>query len=376
MKQPDKNLVLDEALGKLQAGVPLDQVLAECGDCAAELAPLLGAARQLRQSVQPTVPHGAMARSRARFLQAAETRSARPAPSFRWAISLMMVVLGVAAALFFTGLGSASALPGQALYPIKRAVEQAQLALAADPSEKLLLEEHFDRRRVDETLRLIEQGRGQQVSFAGFLSTEGGQPWTVGGIPLELDEDQRAIAGNLAGAYVEVQGQVRPGGGVLVSVLQLRFFELKGELAQRAGESWFVGGVWVHIGDQTHLEQPLALGQRVGITAIRLSQQDYLALSVRLEADAEIKETEIKETEFIGPDSPEDGEDQTETPEGEVSDDETDDEADSERIETPAPSETDDDWGEDCEEPCPPDGEHDDLSTPDDLEEVESESAP
>ena len=38
MKRPDETLVLDEALRKLRAGVPLDQVLAECGDFAAEFA--------------------------------------------------------------------------------------------------------------------------------------------------------------------------------------------------------------------------------------------------------------------------------------------------------------------------------------------------
>lgn len=342
MKRPDVNLVLDEALRKLQAGVPFDQVLLECGEYAAELAPLLEAARRLSQPVQPTAPHGAMARSRARFLQAAEARNAQPAPFFasfrRAAVNLAIALLAVAGALLFTGLGSASALPGQALYPVKRAVERAQLALVSDSADRLLLEERFDQRRVVETLRLAGQGRSQQVSFAGFLSAAG-QPWTVGGVPLELDESQLALARNLAGSYVEVEGQVRPEGGVLVSVLQLRFFELEGELTQREGQQWLVSGVWVRIDPQMHVEQPPALGQRVKITAIRLSQQDYLALSMRLEKKPEKKETELIATDS---DDDDDDEDPAETPEEEFSDGESDDDDEQERIGTPAPHEDDD----------------------------------
>ena len=324
MKRQDVDLVLDEALRKLRAGVPLDQVLAECGEYAAELAPLLEAAQWMQSSAEPAAPRGAMARSRARFLQAAEQRSARALPffaRFRWAVNLAVILAVLAAALFFTGLGSVSALPGQALYPVKRAVEQARLALAAsDPAGKLLLEESFDGRRVEEALRLAELGRGQRVSFAGFLSGGDGLPWTVEGLTLQLDDALRAAAQSLPGAYVEVQGQVQADGTVLVSVLRLRFFELKGQLAQNDGDRWLISGVWVAITGQTQVEQPPAAGQRVEITAIRLSQQDFLALTVRLEDGG-------------GSD------DDPSSPAAIATDDDGDDDLD----ETPEPSGTDDD---------------------------------
>ena len=62
MKRPDETLVLDEALRKLRAGVPLDQVLAECGEFAAELAPLLEAAQWMQSSAAPAAPRGFAAR--------------------------------------------------------------------------------------------------------------------------------------------------------------------------------------------------------------------------------------------------------------------------------------------------------------------------
>jgi len=296
MKRPDVNLVLDEALRKLQSGVPLDQVLAECGEYAAELAPLLEAARWMQDSAQPTVPNGGMVRSRARFLQAAEVNSARALPffaRFRWAVNLAVILLVLAVALFFTGMGSVSALPGQTLYPVKRAVENARLALASsDPAGRLLLEENFDGRRVDEVLRLAERGRGQRVNFAGFLSGGGGQPWMVEGILLELDDAQSVAALSLAGSYVEVQGQVQTDGRVLVSELRLRFFELEGRLAQQNGGRWLINGAWVAITSQTQVDLPPAIGQNVKITAIRLSTQDFLALSVRLEDGPEKEQVE------------------------------------------------------------------------------------
>lgn len=373
MKRPDETLVLDEALRKLRAGVPLDQVLAECGEFAAELAPLLEAAQWMQSSAEPAAPRGAMARSRARFLQAADARSAKALPffaRFRWAVNLAVILVVLAAALFFTGLGSVSALPGQALYPVKRAVEQARLALASsDPAGKLLLEENFDRRRVAEALRLAELGRGQRVSFAGFLSGGNGQPWMVEGLTLQLDDALQAAAQSLPGAYVEVQGQVQADGTVLVSVLRLRFFELKGQLAQNDGDRWLISGVWVAITGQTQVEQPPAAGQRVEITAIRLSQQDFLALSVRLE-DGDGSNDDLASPAAVVTD---DDDDLDETPELHATDDFGDDSEDDDKTETVQPGgdddgsdDADDDTGSGGGDETPDSGDDaDDASTPD-----------
>jgi len=365
MKRPDETLVLDEALRKLRAGVPLDQVLAECGEFAAELAPLLEAAQWMQSSAAPAAPRGAMARSRARFLQAAEVRSAKALPffaRFRWAVNLAVILVVLAAALFFTGLGSVSALPGQALYPVKRAVEQARLALASsDPAGKLLLEENFDRRRVAEALRLAELGRGQRVSFAGFLSGGNGQPWMVEGLTLQLDDALQAAAQSLPGAYVEVQGQVQADGTVLVSVLRLRFFELKGQLAQNDGDRWLISGVWVAITGQTQVEQPPAAGQRVEITAIRLSQQDFLALSVRLE-DGDGSNDDLASPAAVVTD---DDDDSDETPELRATDDSGDDSEDDDKTETVQPGGDDDGGDDDNGTSDTSDDGDDDNATPD-----------
>lgn len=369
MKRPDETLVLDEALRKLRAGVPLDQVLAECGEFATELAPLLEAAQWMQSSAAPAAPRGAMARSRARFLQAAEARSAKALPffaRFRWAVNLAVILVVLAGALFFTGLGSVSALPGQALYPVKRAVEQARLALASsDPAGKLLLEENFDRRRVAEALRLAELGRGQRVSFAGFLSGGNGQPWMVEGLTLQLDDALQAAAQSLPGAYVEVQGQVQADGTVLVSVLRLRFFELKGQLAQNDGDRWLISGVWVAITGQTQVEQPPAAGQRVEITAIRLSQQDFLALSVRLE-DGDGSNDDLASPAAIVTDD----DDSDETPELRATDDSGDDSEDDDKTETVQPG-GDDDGGDDADD----DSGDDDNGTPDSSDDGDDDNA-
>lgn len=375
MKRPDETLVLEEALRKLRAGVPLDQVLAECGEFAAELAPLLEAAQWMQSSVQAAAPRGAVARSRARFLQAAEARSARALPffaRFRWAVNLAVILVVLAGALFFTGLGSVSALPGQALYPVKRAVEQARLALASsDPARRLLLEESFDARRAAEALRLAELGRGQRVSFAGFLSGGNGQPWTVEGLTLQLDDALQAAAQSLPGAYVEVQGQVQADGTVLVSVLRLRFFELKGTLMQNDGGRWLISGVWVAITGQTQVEQPLAAGQRVEITAIRLSQQDFLALSVRLE-DGDGSKDDLASPAAVVTD---DDDDVDETPELRATDDSGGDSEDDEKTETVQPG--GDDGGEDDDDRGTPDSGSsggDDDETPDSGEDGDDDN--
>ncbi len=84
------------------------------------------------------------------------------------------------------------------------------------------------------------------------------------------------------GAYVELDGTLLPDGHVQVIQMQLRLFNLQGHLQQASASAWLVDGVRVEIAPQTQiLGQPQA-GQRVDLTAIRLSEGQFLALSVVL----------------------------------------------------------------------------------------------
>ena len=80
------------------------------------------------------------------------------------AILLVVVVLfGGASA---TAYASQSALPGDALYPVKTSLEQTQITLANDANNQAQLHLDFAQRRLNEIKELLSQGRTNDVEFA------------------------------------------------------------------------------------------------------------------------------------------------------------------------------------------------------------------
>jgi hypothetical protein len=79
-------------------------------------------------------------------------------------LTFVLVFVGVAAA-------SASALPGDALYPVKRGLESAQLALTLNPAARASLQAELSARRRAETQAVINLRRETQVEFEGVTAT-------------------------------------------------------------------------------------------------------------------------------------------------------------------------------------------------------------
>jgi hypothetical protein len=76
---------------------------------------------------------------------------------------VVVVLFGGASA---TAYASQSALPGDALYPVKTSLEQTQITLANDAYNQAQLHLEFAQRRLDEIKTLLAQGRTQDVGFA------------------------------------------------------------------------------------------------------------------------------------------------------------------------------------------------------------------
>lgn len=293
MTHPNLEPALEECLEQLRKGASLEQVLAAYPTQAAELRPLLEAAlwaQSLSAGIQ--VPPAAQSRSRARFLAAADrarsTSSVSPSGllRFRLAAVVVVLVLLVSASLLGTELVSAQSLPGEPLYPVKIAIEQARLWLAGDSASYLHLEELFDQRRGAEVLRLLQQGRmGQQVSFAGFLSATSEGGWQVAGIPVTFASDSGIPASSLLGTYLEVQGRTAAG-QVQVESFRLRRFHLAGRIEEMRPALWRVSGVLVTIAPETAVHGQPAPGSLVTLTALRIEADRLLALSVQVETTA------------------------------------------------------------------------------------------
>src|SRR5579859_1400498 len=243
---------LDSCLAALETGASLDRVLAGYPELAAELRPLLIAARAVGAGPDlARVPVGARISSRAQFVAGAagERLVAVPVPgpklgfwprlkswlawrplagsslAVRAIVTLLVVAAGLGAGGYGAVAASAQSLPGDALYGVKRSVEDTQLLLAPDEQARARLQSEFDARRVHEVLAVAGEHRQVAVDFTGTLISRDGpqlQNWLVSGVAVLVSPQTPVDGVPAAGAQVRVLGKVQSSGVVLaqhVSVL-------------------------------------------------------------------------------------------------------------------------------------------------------------
>lgn len=212
---------LIEALDALEAGEPLEQVLARYPDDAAVLRPILETAAVL-PTLRQEPPPLAEARSRRAFLQTA--RMFQPAArrpiwqglmrTFGTAAVAAVMVLAVGAGLLTL---SASALPGDALYPIKRNFETVRLLFAPE-GERQVFSRELRQTRLQEIQALLAAGREVRVAFEGTIEAMLPDHWVVDGIVVHVDEATLIEGTPLPGLEVEVNGLTRRGALYAISI--------------------------------------------------------------------------------------------------------------------------------------------------------------
>jgi hypothetical protein len=219
----------DDCLRAMEAGATLDAALARYPRLAAELRPMLLAARIAQPAEPIRVPRQSEEASHARFMaRAQQLRRTQPRVVRGWWKSwVIMPRLAFAAlALVLAGFGvvsaSASSLPGDALYGVKRTVERAQLSFT--PAEgRASLEQEFERRRVEEVKALVQQGREAtiEVSFRGVVEQQGEPSWVISGVRVVVPQPSLGKFPNVVGKVAEVTGELRSDGLVYASQLNI-----------------------------------------------------------------------------------------------------------------------------------------------------------
>ncbi len=198
--------VLIECLDELQAGTPINSLLARHPEQADTLRPILETAFVL-QDVRPAPTSTARVASRRALLnQAAAVRLAanRGRFAFRFATLLFAVFLFI---LIGSGsiIASAAALPGDTLYGVKQTVEQARLSLASDRTS---IEQEIDATRLSEVRQLINAGRTADVRFRGPIESIGDGRIEVAGLTVAISPATRLIGTPHVGRIALIDGQV------------------------------------------------------------------------------------------------------------------------------------------------------------------------
>lgn len=202
----------------------------------ADMAPLLEMVLHLRAAATPPPdPTAALARARQRVLAsieplpaAAPAKSSVPARTPRWvwpelfprrlqpAWALALLVLVVLSVLTVGGVRvSAAALPGEPLYPLKRASETVELLLTFDPVAKAERLATLRERRLREIEAVLERGWQVRVDYEAPLIGREGPYWRVG--PYLLEVSDADLAQVPPGTWLRVVGTTGGDGIIRVS---------------------------------------------------------------------------------------------------------------------------------------------------------------
>jgi hypothetical protein len=169
----DTARILASCLDALEQGQSLEECVGRHPDQRLTLIELLPVAQTLRSApaVMPSLDFRLDARQHllASLPPRLPVRHTRRAAWFAKRVTLlrvtvMLLLMVVLATSVVTA--SAQALPNDVLYPVKRTIEQARLALAADGAHSGELRLAFAAERLKEVERLIEAGRGSEAAVA------------------------------------------------------------------------------------------------------------------------------------------------------------------------------------------------------------------
>jgi len=294
--------IFEDCLTLLDQGEALDEILQRYPQQAAELRPMLAAAGQLHQEFTAIpVPAAAQNISRAKFMKAASIAQADQRSSkAKWLfwlpwISIRQVRLSpymratVMLFLIFSFIGafgavrvSARAIPGDVLYPVKRAAEQTQLLLAQGPDQKLRLEKSFDAERLNEIQILTSQSKSMtEIDFGGPVESIG-SAWKINGLMIKTDSQTKIDANIAVGDYANVHGTLFADGAVQASEIKSHKLEINGVISKIVADRWTLDEVELQINSRTQISGEPKIGSQALAEAVLLGDGKWLALEITL----------------------------------------------------------------------------------------------
>jgi hypothetical protein len=241
-RKRDIESALDKCLSYLEQGDSIEDCLARYPGLAQELRPLLRVAlrtQQLRGGVTPSSE--TLAAGRAEFLRRAAALREQPESGRAGVLSRLfdavrsawtglarrrgLTTIAASVLILFGLLGggtiaSANSLPGDPLYPLKRASEQVQLALTFVAETKAELRTSFEQRRLEEVQSVVEVRRVARVRFKGTITSLTEDQWTVSGVDLVVQADTTVEGVPFVGKDVHVEAITQPDGRVVARYLR------------------------------------------------------------------------------------------------------------------------------------------------------------
>ncbi len=228
----------------------------------------------------------------------------------RFALSGAAIVLVVLVFLFgsagMTAYAAQSALPGDALYPVKTGLEETRLALSNNEANRTRLHLSFAERRMNEIAGLIAEGRFMDIelasqeyelhvqeALASVAIVAQIDPATAavlaGKITEALSRYNQVLSGMAAGVPASVQPQIN------------RLMQASGEQVQMQGDEIEITGVVDEIGPDyyviagnkvlitsgSEIKDAIVVGDRVKVHVIRAADGSLTVREIELAGDLE-----------------------------------------------------------------------------------------
>ena len=217
--------VLYESLNLMEQGESIEQILSRYPEMATGLRPFLETAAQLA-NLAPQPSLSAKQKSKKVFLDHAASLKVSPLKPSPWyrirqailpLASLAIVLILMATTAFSV---SASAIPGDALYSVKRLVENVRLARADDPETAVALREEYRLERIREIQIVLRTGRSVEVNFTGSVEMMQEYVWTIEDLPVQLDEATVVEGRPQIGEMARVNGRTA-NGNLIANTIQI-----------------------------------------------------------------------------------------------------------------------------------------------------------
>lgn len=241
----DFELALEECLAQMRAGKTLEECLSAHPVHARRLRPLLEAARRVWEIPVPRARPAAVQAGRERLLAGANFQPDSPAPvssgrfsrytkqilaplktlllgkprsitslAFRLGVAFVFVFLATSA---ITLKASASSLPGDRLYLVKRTWEDLRIKFTPGVQSKQLLQERYAAERREEVKKLMQLRRAETVEFQAPLEEMGPELWLVNGFQVSIDSETEMEGQPATGTVVDVRARLEQD-GTLVAI--------------------------------------------------------------------------------------------------------------------------------------------------------------
>ncbi len=302
---------LEDVLTDLDSGRKLDSILADNPELETDLGTILDTLQAAKQKVEQDIPAEVLNRSRTRILShALQLRQISQTDSYffrrtrRLAVALILALV-----ILLSGgglaVGSAKALPGDQLYPVKRAAENLRLNLAVTLKDHQAVEDRYQARRINEVEQLLSLGRSAFVQFNGQVNNRDGERWDISGIDVHQNTQTILIGNILPGVVVEVEGLTVPEGWVQAAEIHLQIFGFVGYVESISPEAWQIAGRTVLITPQTKIDSRIQIGDWVVVSVL---SDDFGNLAARLIDNSNLPtptpgQPLQKATPFVTPDS-------------------------------------------------------------------------